>query len=96
MIIKGYVMASKMLIDGKKEVNYLYHEEPTNDQDSGWRLFCGEESKDYMANPENLGIYDLKTIMDFDPSVLTKIESTKIKEDDGFVAMSVSSHVIRF
>ena len=66
----GFVIATKMLIEGKRKVRYMYHEETTNPQDSGWRFFCGDEDDDYVNNPDNLAIYDINTILETDKSIL--------------------------
>ena len=50
----GFVLATKMLVEGKRKVRYMYHEKTTNSQDSGWRFFCGEEDDDYVNNPDNI------------------------------------------
>lgn len=70
----GYVLATRMLVDGKKKVRYMYREEPDNTQDSGWRFFCGEEDSAYIAGPENIGIYDISTIINLDESVCPYLE----------------------
>jgi hypothetical protein len=65
----GYVMATKMLVDNRRKVRFMYREEPPNKQDSGWRFFCGEEDQDYTNNPDNIAIYDINTIIAIDKSV---------------------------
>ena len=49
----GYVLATKMLVEGKRKVRYMYHEEPDNSRDSGWRFFCGDED-DETATVRNI------------------------------------------
>ena len=66
----GFVLATKMLIEGKHKVRYMYHEETTNPQDSGWRFFCGDEDDGYVNNPDNIAAYDIDTILEIDRSVL--------------------------
>ncbi len=66
----GFVLATKMLVDNKRKVRYMYHEEVDNSQDSGWRFFCGDEDDEYVNNPDNVAIYDIKTILEIDGSIL--------------------------
>ena len=66
----GFVLATKMLIEGKRRVRYMYHEEATSPQDSGWRFFCGDEDDEYVNNPDNIAIYDINTILEIDKSIL--------------------------
>ena len=65
----GYVMATKCLVDGKRRVHFAYRETPDNDADSGWRFFHGDEEDAYVNNPDNIGIYDIKTILETDNEV---------------------------
>ena len=65
----GYVFATKMLVERRLPVMFMYREEAEGD-DSGWRFFSGLEEQDYVDNPENVAIYDIETILDFDGTVL--------------------------
>ena len=40
----GYVFATKMLVEGKRKVRFMYREQPDGSNDSGWRFFCGDET----------------------------------------------------
>ena len=71
----GYVLAPKQLVNQKMVVNFMYREYPDNSQDSGWRFFSGTESDEYVNNPENIGIYDISTILKIDPSVKPYLSS---------------------
>lgn len=87
---------------GRKErVRYMYREEPDNTQDSGWRFFCGEEDNAYIADPENIGIYDISTIIDLDESVCPYLElpagTVLARGERGYfkrVDMSSQDHVV--
>ena len=37
--------------------------------DSGWRFTAGDESDEYISNPDNLGMYSLNTICNYDSEV---------------------------
>jgi hypothetical protein len=66
----GFVFATKMLIDGKKKVRFMYREEPDGpDPDSGWRFFCGEESQEYVDDPDNTYLCGIDWVLEVDPSV---------------------------
>lgn len=73
----GFVLATKMLVNEKRKVRYMYHEEATNPQDSGWRFFCGDEDDDYVNNPDNIAVYDINTILEIDKSILPYLNSSK-------------------
>jgi len=70
----GYVLATKMLVDGKRKVRFMYREEAAG-QYSGWCFFCGDEDQDYADNPDNLGIYDVNTIIAIDRSIVPCLEA---------------------
>ncbi len=70
----GYVIATKMLVEKRCPVRFMYREAGEGD-DSGWRFFCGDEDQAYCDNPDNLGIYSIDTILGIDPSVLPCLDS---------------------
>ena len=66
----GYCYASKRItIDGMK-VGYMYKETSESPMDSGWRFFSGTESQEEIDNPENVEIYDVNTIANYDISII--------------------------
>jgi hypothetical protein len=70
----GYVLATKMLVEKKRKVRFMYREEGKNG-DSGWRFFCGDEDQSYTDNPDNIAIYDIKTILALDKSIKPYLEA---------------------
>lgn len=62
----GYILAPKVLVVNKLKVQFMYHEKPDNKNDSGWRIFSGEEGQEYVDNPNNIAIYDVETILSID------------------------------
>ena len=64
----GYVFATRMLVEQRLPVLFMYREEATGD-DSGWRFFCGLEDQAYVDDPANIGIYDVETILAIDGSI---------------------------
>lgn len=71
----GYVMASRMLVEGRKPVLFMYRENPDSKQDSGWRFFCGLESEEYINDPRHIAIYDIRTILSIDPTVAPLLDA---------------------
>ncbi len=54
----------------------MYREEPdTSFPDSGWRFFSGDETDEYVNNPDNVKIYSLKTICNYDKSIIPHLNS---------------------
>lgn len=64
----GNVVVTKMLIEQRLRVRFMYRDEP-KDNDSGWRFLCGLEDKEYLDNPENLIFCDINTLLEIDPEV---------------------------
>ena len=73
----GYVMATKMLVDGGRKVRFMYREAPDGPQDSGWRFFCGDEDDTYVNNPEHIAIYNINSILEIDRSILPYLQAAE-------------------
>ena len=59
----------RIMVDGLK-VGYMYREETEIDADSGWRFTAGDESDEYINNPDHSGYYDLNTVCNSDPEII--------------------------
>jgi len=90
--IKKCFVSSRILDDGEK-VGYFYREEPDSDDDSGWRFVAGDESEEYMDNPDNIHIVSLGALLRADDSVVDFLElpvGTCLEADDGGGFVDVS------
>ena len=65
----GGLMVSKKVVDENIKPRFMYREKRTRPEDSGWRIFTGFETDEYINNPENIGIYNPSTILKIDPSI---------------------------
>ena len=54
-------------VDGRP-VGFMYREEPDNDFDSGWRFLSGLETDAYVNELANVGLHDVNTIANYDPT----------------------------
>ncbi|MBB5204871.1 hypothetical protein HNQ51_002185 [Inhella inkyongensis] len=61
-------------VDGQK-VGFMYREEPDNDVDSGWRFLSGNESQEYLDDSNNLQIYDVNTIANYDQGIVALLSA---------------------
>jgi hypothetical protein len=59
----------RVTVEGQR-VGFMYREPPDNEVDSGWRFMAGTESDEYVNDPENLAIYDVNTIANYDPDIV--------------------------
>ena len=53
----------------------MYRESPDHDADSGWRFMTGLESEEYLENSDNLGIYDVNTIANYDQRIIPHLNA---------------------
>ncbi len=71
----GYIIASNKVARERQPIGYLYREEPENQNDSGWRVFSGEESEEYADDAANFAMYNASTILEIDPSIASCLEA---------------------
>jgi hypothetical protein len=64
----------RITVDGRS-VGFMYREAPDRDIDSGWRFMAGDESQAYMDDPDNLAIYDVNTIANYDPEIIPFLDA---------------------
>jgi hypothetical protein len=61
--------------DGQK-IRWMFRAKPTHGSDSGWRVFSGLESQDYVDDPDNLRWYRAETIFEIDPTIRPYLAAT--------------------
>ena len=66
---EGCFASDRITKEGFK-VGYMYRETPEEPNDSGWRFFAGTETQEEIDNPNNIGIYDVNTIANYDASII--------------------------
>ncbi len=62
-------MATKAIMKENAKVGYMFREASDFPDDSGWRIFTGLESLDFMDVEDNIDIYDLKAIVSKDKDI---------------------------
>ena len=74
---QGCFATNRITVDGKK-IGYMYREEPDLDSDfpdSGWRFFAGDENEEYTDNPNNINIFSLNTICNYDSAIIPYLDA---------------------
>lgn len=71
----GSCIASDMITIHGRKVGYMYRDDPSFDTDSGWVFMSGDESQDYIDDQNNLAIYDVNTIANYDPEIVSFLHS---------------------
>ncbi len=70
----GCFATDRIMVECQK-IGYMYREAPNNEYDSGWRFLAGDESPEYMNNTENMGIYSLNTLCNYDIEIINFLKS---------------------
>jgi len=68
------IATDRIMVDGRP-IGYMQRETPVAGGDSGWRFFAGDEDDEYMSNDDNHGVYDLNTVVNYDPSVIPFLDA---------------------
>ena len=71
----GCIATNRITVEGCK-VGYCYREKADGDWDSGWRFTAGDESDEYMDDPNNAGIYSLNTICNDDSDIIPLLNTS--------------------
>lgn len=65
----GCIVSKRAIEEGN--IGYMYRDEPAeNFPDSGWRFFVGDETEEYVNDPDHAAIYGLNTICNLEPAVM--------------------------
>ena len=76
-LAKGYGVCcatDQITVEGKP-VGYMYREAPDFPEDGVWRFFSGEETQEYVDNPDNTMFYDCNTIANYDLDIIPFLDS---------------------
>ena len=72
---EGCFVSDKITKEGFK-VGFMYREQPDEGvHDSGWRFMAGDEDESYMNNPNNLHIFALNTVCNYDRDIIPYLKS---------------------
>lgn len=64
-------LATDMITKDGFKVGYMYREQPSeNFPDSGWRFFAGSEDEEYSNNPDNVHVFAINTICNYDTDII--------------------------
>ena len=83
----GACFASDHITVEGRTVGVMYREVPEDDADSGWRFLSGFESQEFLDDPENLELYDVNTIANYDAAIIPYLDAppgaTLVRAKDG-------------
>ncbi len=90
----GECFATDMITVHARKVGFMYREAPDRADDSGWRFLAGFEDDEYMGNADNLSLFDVNTIANYDPDIIPFLKApagSAFEREDGtgpFVAVA--------
>ena len=90
-LLKTCIVTKKLLNEHWK-VGLMQKMEPSSEMDSGWFLSIGNETQDYVNEPENLCIITLNELCEKDPDLISYLMNKKI----GDVLIRVSNDEFEF
>lgn len=71
----GCIATDRITVEGRK-VGFFYREEPSEGlPDTGWRFFAGDESDEYLDDPDNSNVFCLNTIANYDRDIIPYLDS---------------------
>lgn len=70
----GCYATDRITVDNRR-IGIMYREPPESRFDSGWRFLAGDEDEEYMSNIENMDIFRLNTICNYDPDIIEYLDS---------------------
>ncbi|KAF2072323.1 hypothetical protein CYY_006357 [Polysphondylium violaceum] len=68
-------LVSNLVASDKQPAGYIFREDPTFHLDSGWRIFQGDESDEYMKDRTNFQTIALGSVLNIDDSILPILSS---------------------
>jgi hypothetical protein len=64
-LAKSAIASARVVRDGEP-VRWLYREDADHEQDSGWRVFAGDETQAYVDDPRNAMVVPLRELIGLD------------------------------
>jgi hypothetical protein len=68
-------LVSRQVLDDGEAIRWMYREAVTRDADSGWRLFSGRETAEYLNDSANATLRNVGWLLDLDPTLLPAIRA---------------------
>ncbi|HZZ77972.1 MAG TPA: DUF2185 domain-containing protein [Gemmataceae bacterium] len=75
MNVQGACIASNLLTAGGGKVGYMYRNEPSFNNDTGWVFLRGHETQEYLDNSNNCAVCDIRAITEIDPDIVAFLDA---------------------
>lgn len=63
-------LVSKNITHNLQAIKWMYREEPIEEFDSGWRVFCESDTEEFINQPENVIPLDFNVLANLNPHVV--------------------------
>jgi hypothetical protein len=63
------IATDEVTVEGRR-VGFMYRDMPFAATDSGWLFLADTESEEYLHNPDNMGLFDVNIIANYDPEII--------------------------
>ncbi len=63
-------LVSKNITHNLHPIKWMYREEPIEEFDSGWRVFCEEDTEEFINQPENVMPIEFNILANLNPHVV--------------------------
>lgn len=70
----GCIATDSITVQGHP-VGFMYREDSDKEYDSGWHFFAATDSQEYVDDPDNMAIYDVNTIANYDPDIIPLLDA---------------------
>lgn len=75
---ESFAIITKKALSEKKIGKAVRTDEIAAIDDSGWRLYFGDEDAEYLSSPNNISLVTLETVLSFEPLL------EKVFEEEGY------------
>ncbi|MCD6346883.1 MAG: DUF2185 domain-containing protein [Bacteroidales bacterium] len=75
--MKGYSIVSNQILEEGMQINFMYREEPVDEEDSGWRFLSGREAQDYLDDADNSKFIGVNTMANLDETIIPYLRYPK-------------------
>jgi len=72
---RGACIATDSITVQGQPVGFMYREESEKAHDSGWHFFATTDTQEYVDDPDNMAIYDVNTIANYDPDIVPFLDA---------------------
>lgn len=70
----GCIATDEITVKGRP-VGYMVRDPSDRPHDSGWCFMAGDESQEYLDQPEHHGFYNVNTVANYSPDIVPFLDS---------------------